>query len=124
MSKTKESAAERRAREAVEARAAQEAWEREKPARLLRALAVATDLDVEGRVYYRAEVLYYSFRFGSYFDDVMVDPVTELSEWVMRMIEQRLGECKAERMRQSHLALVRAQTLAQITDEQKEALGL
>lgn len=60
MPKDPETAVLRRAREAAEARAAAEAWEREKPARLLRALARAHDLGVDAYVHTRYDnVMYY-----------------------------------------------------------------
>jgi hypothetical protein len=124
MSKPKETAAERRAREAAEARVAQEAWEISKPMRLLQALARAQDLGIEGcRVRHRKDgVLCYEFYFTDY--NTYADPVEELSEWTMQCIENDLQEIQAERHKQQHLREVREKTLATLTDEQKEALGL
>lgn len=125
MRKIRETAAQRRAREAAEARAALEAWEREKPARLLQALALAYDLNVDARVQHNREgELYYDFHFGDGYEDHYGDPVDALSEWIMQMIEQRLQDLQAERNRQERLREVRAQLIATLTDEQKEALGL
>lgn len=131
MSKIKETAAERRAREAQEAREAHTRWEAEKPARLLRALARAHDLGVEAYVNHRYDnVLYYCFRFPGSADsmnayaETYCDPVVELTEYIMGYIENDLdaqAQTEAKRLR---LAEVREHTLATLTDEQKEALGL
>jgi hypothetical protein len=122
---SKETAAQRRAREAAAARAAEERWEREKPARLLRAMATATDLNVEARVYHRYDsVLYYSFRLGSHGEDVFSDPVAELGEWTMQNIEQRLGELREAELKRIHMEAVRREVISLLTDEQREALGL
>jgi hypothetical protein len=130
--KTKETAAERRAREAVQAREAQARWEADKPARLLRALARAHDLGVDAYVNHRYDnVLYYCFRFprsadSNYasYDATYCDPVVELTEWGMHYIENDLDTLALAEVKRLRLAEVRAQTLATLTDEQKEALGL
>lgn len=131
MSKIKETAAERRAREAVQAREAQARWEADKPARLLRALARAHDLGVDAYVNHRYDnVLYYCFRFPSSADsmnayaETYCDPVVELTEWGMHYIENDLDTLALAEVKRLRLAEVRAQTLATLTDEQKEALGL
>ena len=131
MSKIKETAAERRAREAAVARATQEKWEADKPARLLRALARAHDLGVEAYVNHRYDnVLYYCFRFPGSADsmnayaETYCDPVVELTEYMMGYIENDLDALALAEVKRLRLAEVRAQTLATLTDEQKQALGL
>lgn len=131
MSKIKETAAERRAREAAVARATQEKWEADKPARLLRALARAHDLGVEAYVNHRYDnVLYYCFRFPDSADstnayaETYCDPVVELTEYMMVYIENDLDARAQTEAKRRRLAEVRAHTMATLTDEQKEALGL
>lgn len=124
MTKTRETAAERRGREAAEARAAQEKWEREKPARLLRAMATATDLNVAAQVFYQGEVLHYAFRFDSFGDDVETGAVSELAEWQMQCIEQRLVELREAELKRVRLQQVRKDVLARLSEEEREALGL
>ena len=125
---TKPTAAERRAREAVQAREAQARWEADKPARLLRALARAHDLGVEAYVNHRYDnVLYYCFRFPDSthaYAETYCDPVVELTEWGMAYIENDLDALALAEVKRRRLAEVRAQTLATLTDEQKQALGL
>lgn len=127
MSKIKETAAQRRAREAQEAREAQARWEAEKPMRLLQALARARDLSIDAFVSYKYDnVLYYSFTFmgDDQYANVWSDPVAELTEYAMGLIEAELEVVHQAHLRRLRLAEVRAQTLATLTDEQKEALGL
>lgn len=117
----KETAAERRAREAQEAQEAQALWERQKPARLVRAMALATNLAIPAKVYNRGEVLMYRFDFKN---SSVGGPVSDMTEWDMFCIEQDLCGASEAIKRERHLREVRAQTLASLTDEQKEALGL
>ncbi len=118
----KETAKERRAREALEAQEAEARWEAEKPLRLLTALARAHDLDLEGRVYHRYDnVMYYAFALDG--DDIS-DTVAELSEHVMGLIESRLDAVAEERARRVRLAEVRRGVIARLTEEEREALGL
>lgn len=131
MTKTRETAAERRAREAVEAREAQARWEADKPARLLRALARAHDLGMDAYVNHRYDnVLYYCFRSPSSADSMSAyaetycDPVVELTEYIMGYIENDLDALAQTEAKRRRLAEVRAQMLVTLTDEQKEALGL
>lgn len=131
MSKIKETAAERRAREAVEAREAQARWEAERSDRLLRALARAHDLGVDAYVNHRYDnVLYYCFRFPgsahsmSAYAETYCDPVSQMMEHQMGYIENDLDVLAQAEVKRRRLDEVRAQTLATLTDEQKEALGL
>jgi hypothetical protein len=125
MTKIRESAAERRAREAVEARAAQEAWERQRPALLLEALARAHDLNVSANMSFTKQgELYYWFNFDEDGYATEKGMVSDLAEWQMQNIVNRLAQLEQERDRQRHLREVRAQLIATLTDEQKEALGL
>lgn len=111
------------------ARVAQEAnerdvlWEAEKPMRLLHALARANDLEVGARVYYRADnILYYEFKFDGYTQ--YYDPVIELGESTMGLIDQELDELEAKRAKERRLRQVKEELLARLSDEEREALGL
>lgn len=119
----KETVAQRRARETQEADVRAEKWEAEKPMRLLRALARANDLEVGARVYYRADnILYYEFKFSGY--DYYHEPVVELGESTMDLIDQELDELEAKRVKERRLRQVKEELLARLTDEEREALGL
>jgi hypothetical protein len=119
----KETAAERRAREAEEARTREALWEAEKPMRLLMALARANDLDVPGFMTYKHDgVLYYSFNFGGW--NVYTDPFVELGELTMQNIENELADIEAKRAKERRLRQVKEKLLASLTDEEREALGL
>ena len=118
----KETQAQRRARELAEVAKQQAQWEAERPVRLLQALALARDLGVEARVYNRyVDEMYYSFRFD---DCVYSEPVVELGECAMNFFEGKLQEERLAQQRRRHLDQVRQDTLAELSDEQKEALGL
>ena len=122
----KETVAQRRAREAQEANARAEKWEAEKPMRLLRALARANDLEVKASVYNRADnILYYEFNFGGW--ELYSDPVVELGESTMDLIDQGLFELEAKRAKErraQRFRQVKEEILARLTDEEREALGL
>lgn len=121
----RETAAERRAREAQEAREAEARWEEEKPMRLLRALARANDLGIGARVYHRYDnTMYYEFNTSVDYNGTWSDPVIELSEYVMSKIENDLDAIQEERKRRQHLAQVKQDVIARLTDEEKQALGL
>lgn len=119
----KETVAQRRARETREANARAEKWEAEKPMRLLRALARANDLEVKASVYHRADnILYYEFNFGSW--ELYSDPVVELGESTMDLIDQEIFKLEAKRVKEHRLRQVKEEILARLTDEEREALGL
>jgi hypothetical protein len=121
----RETATERRARDAIEARVKQEKWEQEKPMRLLNALARAHDLGIKAYVTHRYIVdLYYVFHFD---DDIFENHdnlVCALAEWTMDSIEASLDEIQKRRDRESYLLALRAELLSTMTDEEREALGL
>jgi hypothetical protein len=121
----KETVAQRRARE-TRTREADDRymlWEAEKPMRLLCALARANDLEVEARVYYRADnILYYEFKFSGY--DYYHEPVVELGESIMDLINQELDSIEAKRAKKRRLRQVKEELLARLSDEEREALGL
>lgn len=120
---TKETARQRRERERQEHLAAEARWEANRPLRLMHAMARARDLDVEAYVYHRHEdVLHYLFDLPD--DGRMTDPVVELSEHLMGMIETRLEHLVQKRRRIQHLAQVRKELVARLTDEEREALGI
>lgn len=118
-------AAERRAREARERQEAAEKWEAEKPMRLLKALALADNLGVPARVFYRGnEELYWAF--GDTDPSGMVaccDTFAELSDHGMWIIENRLEGVAAEQNRKRRLGRVKEEVLGRLTAEEKEALG-
>ena len=121
----RETAAERRAREAQEAREADACWEAEKPMRLLEALARAHDLGVEAQVFNRHDnVMYYTFKTCVDYDGNYSDTVAELSERIMKCIEDDLDSIAAERKRKMRLEQVKQELLARLSPEEKEALGL
>lgn len=121
----RETATERRAREAAEARAEIENWEKDKPIRLLRALARAKGLGIDCGVYYRHDnlMMYYEFKF-SYHDDAVIGRVDEMTEWVMSGIENCLDVVHQDKEKKRRLAQLRAELIANMSDEELEALGL
>ena len=122
MAKTKESTADRRAREAAEVHADRQRWEAEKPMRLLRALARATDLGINAEVCTRhGNVLSYSFGFDY---NCERGDVETLQEWEMCCIEQNIDAMAASMAKAQRLREVRKELLSTLSDEQKEALGL
>jgi uncharacterized membrane protein YheB (UPF0754 family) len=121
----KETAAQRRAREAQEAQLANQKWEAEKSDRLLRALAWASDLNMLARVYHRYDnIMYYEFAFDEQIHDVYHDPVAELSDHVMTRIESRLQESHQQHVKRMRLAQLREDVISRLSDEELEALGL
>jgi hypothetical protein len=121
MTKVKETAAERRAREAAEARASQEKWLAERSDRLLKAMARAAGLYVSAEVRYSEDELYYRFALSGC---DKWEPVSTLEEWTMICIEEELERRLKEEQRKEYLKTVKAELMATLTDEQKEALGL
>jgi hypothetical protein len=121
----RETATERRAREAAEARAEIENWEKDRPIRLLGAMARAKSLGIDCGVYYRHDnlMMYYEFKF-SYHDDVVLGRVDDMTEWVMSVIENRLDVVHQDKEKKRRLAQLRVELLASMTDEEREALGL
>lgn len=98
-------------------------WEAEKYMRLIRALTRANDLELGARVYYRADnILYYEFKFGGY--DYYHEPVVELGESTMDLINQELDSIEAKRAKERRLRQVKEELLARLTDEEREVLGL
>ena len=121
MSKIKETAAERRAREAAQACEAQARWEAKRSDRLLKAMAHAANLYVNATVCYLGDELCYQFALSG-FDQW--EPVHSMEEWNMTAIEEELGRRYQEERRKDHLKEVKAKVLATLTEEEKEALGL
>lgn len=120
----KETARQRRERERQEQLAAEVRWEAERPMRLMHAMARARDLGAEAYVYHRYDdVLYYLFDLPEE-EGLLTDPVVELSEHLMGVIETRLEHLVQQRRRAQHLAQVRKDLVARLTDEEREALGL
>jgi hypothetical protein len=117
----RETATERRAREAAETRVKQEKWEQEKPMRLLNALARAHDLEVKAYVTHRHPA---PSILTVVFFETHSNPVDALAEWTMASIEAELDEVQKRRDRQSYLRALRAELLASMTAEEREALGL
>lgn len=120
----RETATQRRAREAAEAREAQAAWERDKASRLLQAMAAASDVNVRAQVFYQGVLICYSFSWDTSGYDVLSEPIADLTEWQMQSIEQRLSELREAELKRQRLAQVRAQVLERLSDEEREALGL
>jgi hypothetical protein len=121
----KETAAERRAREAEEVKAREAKWEAEKPMRLLMALARANELNIDAVMCYAGaddHVLYYSFIFGGW--NSYSDPYVKLGEGTMECIENELANIAAKRAKERRLRQVKEELLARLTDEEREALGL
>lgn len=119
----KETAATRRAREAVEARASQLTWEAERHGRMIRALARAQNLGLDTFLHPKGEDVHIricSNDLGTCHDVCM----NELSVWDMQCIERDLNEREDELAREQHLREVRKQVLAKLTDEEREALGV
>jgi hypothetical protein len=120
----RETATQRHAREAMEARIAAAKWNEQKHLRLLQAMAAASDVNVRAQVFYRGVLICYSFSWDTYGDDVLSEPVADLTEWQMQSIEQRLSELREAELKRQRLAQVRAQVLERLSDEEREALGL
>lgn len=119
----RETATERRNRLFAEDRAKEEKWKQEKPMRLLEAMARAQDLDIDSAVFHRHDVMYFSFTFDVT-DHATVGRVDELTEWTMLNIEYRLKEIQDEKEKQRRLAQLRAELIARMTPDEREALGL
>lgn len=120
---SKETAAQRRAREATEARAAQETWAREKCVRLLKVLARAQELGLKTSLQIKQDDVFVHICDKHALTSHQVY-LSELSVWEMQSMEQGLADLQAERARESRLREVRAQLIATLTEEQKEALGI
>lgn len=121
---TKETAKQRRERERQEQLAAEALWEAERPMRLMHAMARARDLGAEAYVYHRYEdVLYYLFDLSEE-EGLLTDPVVELSEHLMGVIEARLDHIAQQRKRAQHLARIKEDLIARLSDDEREALGL
>ena len=123
----KETATERRAREAQEARIALEKWEVEKPMRLLKALARLPNEtrhfdDAHSCVYMHANGMRYVFSIPDL--DTIVGYVDELTSWTMEYIEGVISDYEAKRQKDVYMLALRAELLSKMTDEEKEALGL
>ena len=121
----KETATERRAREAAEARIAQEKWEAKKLMRLLKALARVPqgDFNISGTVC-MAESGEMKCAFWTPDTGHIVAFVDELTEWTMQYIETAIDNYEEKRKRDSYMLALRAELLSKMTDEEKEALGL
>ncbi len=124
MTKIRETAAQRREREATEAEAARQDWERRKPAMLLRALACATDMGVHADVFHKSEALCYSFTFENGWGDVCKGEVSGLEEWELESIMQRLCEIREAKAKQERMRSLRDELISRMTPEEREALGL
>lgn len=119
----KETAKQRRERETAEAEAAAARWEVGRPMRLLVAMARARDLGAEAYVYIRhGDIIHYLFDLPD--EGLLTDPVQELGEHLMGVIEARLDAMDQERQRMQRLARVRQEVIARLTPEELEALGL
>lgn len=123
----KETATERRAREAQEARIALEKWEAEKPMRLLKALARLPNGtrhydDAHSYVYMHANGMRYVFSIPDL--DTIVGYVDELTSWTMEYIEGVISDYEAKRQKEAYMLALRAELLSKMTDEEREALGL
>lgn len=120
----KETATERRTREATEARIALEKWEAEKPMRLLRALArmPQNDPEMRGRVFFKHDQLMYLFY--SIQSEEICGYVNELSVHMMSYIENVVVDYEVKRQKEVRMLALRAELLSKMTDEEREALGL
>jgi hypothetical protein len=119
----RETATERRAREAAEMRAAVEVWQSRRPFRLLEALARANGLlDVESRVFYRDGSMHYEFDCGNY--ERADGLVIELNSWTMDMIDKMLDDVEERLVKQRRMENLRREVLSKLTDEEREALGI
>lgn len=121
----KQTAAQRAAERVRAAQRAQDqeaVWQAHKHERLIQALAQAHNLDVPAQVFMRySDVVYYHFRFE---DVTYSDPVVELSEHMMSVIEQALMEIKQARERKQALRQVYEDLMQELTPEQQEALRM
>lgn len=121
----KETTTERRARVALAEQQAQARWEAVKHQRLITALARAHDLGVSASVYHRhGNVVYYSFSICVDYSGTWTGTVAELSEHVMSGIESDLDGIAAEQARRRHLAQVKEDLIARLSNDEREALGL
>jgi hypothetical protein len=122
---SKQTAAQRAAERVLAAQRAQNqeaVWQAHKHERLIQALAQAHHLDVPAQVYMRYDdVVYYHFRFE---DVTYSDPVVELSEHMMSVIEQALMEIKQARERKQALRQVYDDLMQELSPEQQEALRM
>jgi hypothetical protein len=119
----KETAADRRAREAVEAREAQARWEAQRPMRLLRVLARANDLGLFTNLYIMDDDIHITITSQdcTYYHHLYL---SELTEWQMQALEQDMEDREQEKQRQARLNEIRQDVLNRLTQEEKEALGI
>jgi hypothetical protein len=122
---SKQTAAQRAAERVLAAQRAQNqeaVWQAHKHERLIQALAQAHNLNMPAQVYMRYDdVVYYHFRFE---DVTYSDPVVELSEHMMSVIEQALMEIKQARERKQALRQVYDDLMQELSPEQQEALRM
>jgi len=118
----KETAADRRAREAVEAREAQARWEAERPMRLLRVLARANDLGLFTNLFIDDDIhITITSQDCTYYHHLYL---SELTEWQMQALEQDMEDREQEKQRQARLNEIRQDVLNRLTQEEKEALDI
>lgn len=122
----RETAVERRAREAQEARQAQAAWRQALPMRVLEDMARAHMLGVQSWVCYTKDMIIVFFQsvdsdIGEY--TVTIGPETCTAEWeytVGSMLDQVQIQLD-QKLRQEEM---RKHALSKLTTEEREALGL
>ena len=119
----RETAAERRAREAVEAREAEVRWEAEKPMRLLRVLVRAQNLGLYTNLSMMGDDINVAITSQDYTSQHYT-AMSVLTEWQMQTIEQDMEDREHEKQRQTRLNEIRQGLMGRLTEEEKEALGL
>lgn len=120
---TRETVKQRRDRERSEREEAEARWEAQRPMRLMHAMARARGHGAEAHVYHRHDsILHYFFDLPE--EGSLTDPVDELGEHLMRVIEARLDHMDQQRWRAIRMSALRQDVLRRLTAEEIEALGL
>lgn len=119
----RETRAERNAREAQQREEYRLNWEKERPMRLLEAMARCERLGVSTLVYHKAGQLAYSFYFDVDGYNTASGLFCELEESTMQWVESKLDEVQRERDHHTRMKNLKEDVLKRLTDEEREALG-
>lgn len=121
MAKTGEPVTVRQTRVVQKEPMVQSAWEAKRCERLLRAMALANQLNVPVQVSYKHNQLGYKFDLTGF---NQWESVSSMDEWIMDCIDNQLADMLKRQQRKEYLKKVKAELLNTLTDDQKEALGL
>lgn len=123
----RETATERRAREAIEAREAMERWQSTKHEQVLKLLARIELLkedggNAKGRVIYKNDVMYLDIEIGEYTHFYL--PWEEICQWNISGLNDELNNEWSVLNQRKKEEILRREALKKLTEEEKEVLGL